>query len=323
LEVAEDVRLHAPGRLEKARIFTKELSFDVWDALRLRSQLPPPSTFTGGVIVDAVDDALPKRFWAHALLGTIARHQAVSLCAELTQPEDWAQTASPLSCENMVASMSSFYNVSMREVSLQLDSLIDQCEALLKSRNAFHTVDCPCFDLKTACNNIQQALFIFGFKLVANPRTAPGLSHFPHHFLQPGNRETHPLPLAYLFVAMARRMKLQCQIVFTEGPERGIRVRVAERDLTKPQFPIDPANRGAEYKTISGPWTSLKIHSFTLLMHLSRVITLHMQSEYSQASHTSLSCDSTMPTYNFATTGLALVQQDIGTQDLGGCPCWQ
>lgn len=116
LELLAEIRKERSGRHEKARVFTQTLSFDVWDALRLESQLEIPGWFTDAptpadTIVKPVRDALPRRYWAQTVLGTIARHEVMGLWARaFTNPTD-------VTFEQALAGLSAFFDVSIREVS--------------------------------------------------------------------------------------------------------------------------------------------------------------------------------------------------------------
>ena len=61
---------------------SNEFSFNVWDTLERESQLPIPSVFDDAVEDDVgyqlvPEHALPRRFWAKAALGVIARNRAI------------------------------------------------------------------------------------------------------------------------------------------------------------------------------------------------------------------------------------------------------
>lgn len=119
LQLADTIRLDSTcNRLEVARVFTKELSFDVWDALRLESQIQQPLCFRRDETEeedesDVEPEAVPRRFWAETILGLIARNEAVKRWGNLLTMNGDAQS---LTFEDSMASLSSVFNVSAQEV---------------------------------------------------------------------------------------------------------------------------------------------------------------------------------------------------------------
>ena len=123
LKLVDEIRLGVGrGRQEHARTFATTLSFDVWDALKLESQIPIPPCFreegqeqhNGDQSWD--EQALPRRFWADALLGVIARYEAVGLWAKMFRLESAASERVQVPFVEALSSLSSVFNVSMHEV---------------------------------------------------------------------------------------------------------------------------------------------------------------------------------------------------------------
>lgn len=80
IEILDDIVMERDARLERARQLTSTLSYDVWNALATEAECPIPEPFRGAH--DTKDGkvprhAIPRRFWARSLLGTIARYHAV------------------------------------------------------------------------------------------------------------------------------------------------------------------------------------------------------------------------------------------------------
>lgn len=189
LQLADKIRLDTKLRHERAREFTSQLSFDVWDALKIESSVPLPSSFTGeepGAPVP--EDALPRRFWATSILGTIARHQAVSIWGKIAARN---RDGPIVSFEDALSSMSSVFNVSVQEVSpvhncfahrsltwscqisKELDNIHAECVSRLELRDVCLAQDSPSFNLQALCLNLQEVLQELGFKLIQGTSGEP------------------------------------------------------------------------------------------------------------------------------------------------------
>lgn len=113
LHLLDEIRRDPRERPRKASVIA-DLSFDVWDALRLESKIPIPNCFqySGGRQDDIPKDAPPRRFWANVFLGVIARRQTVRIWhGAFRRNED-------LSFEVALASLSTMFDVSIKEVSV-------------------------------------------------------------------------------------------------------------------------------------------------------------------------------------------------------------
>ena len=111
LRLLDEIRKEPRDRLQKGS-FIADLSFDVWDALRLESKIPIPNCFQrAGQGDDGVPkDALPRRFWSNVLLGVIARRQTIGLWHRAFRRNE------EITFEVALASLSSMFDVSIKEV---------------------------------------------------------------------------------------------------------------------------------------------------------------------------------------------------------------
>lgn len=119
LQLLDHIRDH-PGDARKApatRLVSHDMSFDVWDALDRESQLPIPRAFRGEASEDDAGfdnvpaHALPRRFWAGAAKGVIARNAAMTTWCKVHLP-----AADCGSFEDILTGLSGFMEVSPSEV---------------------------------------------------------------------------------------------------------------------------------------------------------------------------------------------------------------
>ena len=117
IKILDDIVTNRDGRLERAREVTSTLSYDVWSALAAEAQCSIPEPFRGGVHDSsegqAPRHAVPRRFWARSLLGTIARSHAVRTWSGVRDNED--NDAGTL--EIALACLSSYFAYPPMEVS--------------------------------------------------------------------------------------------------------------------------------------------------------------------------------------------------------------
>ncbi|THH02586.1 hypothetical protein EW026_g306 [Hermanssonia centrifuga] len=205
LRLLDEIREERSGRHERVRCFT-QYSFDVWDALKLESELNVPNYFgglsEGPLPVNVPADALPRRYWAQAVLGVISRHSTLKRLAQVfTSPE-----GKNTSFEEALGALSSFFDVSPKEVTLQLDEIYAQCLETLSAENVPLSPGEPGYDFWFLCTQIRHSIHQLGFRLADGPQFYSVMNQFPHHFLSPGHRETIPMSLVYVYVAIARRL---------------------------------------------------------------------------------------------------------------------
>ncbi len=83
LALVDEIRLNVEGRSARARVLAREYSFDVWEALRVESVLPLPKYFRSpqdkAKDIEPAPHAFPRRYWARAVQGVIARYWAVDM----------------------------------------------------------------------------------------------------------------------------------------------------------------------------------------------------------------------------------------------------
>lgn len=118
IKILNDIIMERDARLERAREVTSTLSYDVWNALATEAQCPVPEQFRG--VNDSKDGevprhAIPRRFWARSLLGTIARSHAVRTWCAIRDKEEYH--ADTLWLETAIACLSSYFAHPPMEVS--------------------------------------------------------------------------------------------------------------------------------------------------------------------------------------------------------------
>lgn len=107
LKILDVIIIKRDGRLERAREVTSTLSYDVWSVLATEAECPIPEPFCP---FDSNDTqipphAIPRRFWARSLLGTIARSHAVRTWSRVRDDDD--EDAETL--ETAIACLSSYF----------------------------------------------------------------------------------------------------------------------------------------------------------------------------------------------------------------------
>lgn len=114
LRLLDLIRTDPENNQGLASRIVQEMSFDVWDVLELEMQLAIPKVFRNSDIDDMEEDAaphaLPRRFWAKALRGAIARYYAVKKWIDVrVHPEDQ-------SFDDVLLGFSAFMDFSPKEV---------------------------------------------------------------------------------------------------------------------------------------------------------------------------------------------------------------
>ncbi|TCD62407.1 hypothetical protein EIP91_006935 [Steccherinum ochraceum] len=240
LLLADEIRMNATGRHEKAREFARELSLDVFDALRLESRLPLPSCLEKegeDIQPDRADeDILPRRFWAQSILGMIARYEATDVWERvfMARADD-----PPVPFVEALSSFSAVFDASMQEVKTQLDTIYEACVERMKRHHLVHAST----ELQRRCITLCQVLYspepAEGFGLAEGVAFQRLLNQFPHSFLQRGNRHTIPMSLVFVFVAMARRMGINASPVNYPG---AVQAHVLPKDPSESSFLLDVAS---------------------------------------------------------------------------------
>lgn len=115
IKILDEIVMERDGRLERAREVTSNLSYDVWNALAGEAQCPIPEPFrhvddsNGGKVPS---HAIPRRFWARSLLGTIGRNHAVTAWRRARDDPEALDTL-----ETAFACLSSYFAHPPKEVS--------------------------------------------------------------------------------------------------------------------------------------------------------------------------------------------------------------
>ncbi|KAL6310145.1 hypothetical protein BKA93DRAFT_186024 [Sparassis latifolia] len=206
LVILDEIRLQLGGRHQRARVFTRELSFDVWDALGIETQLSLPKCFRpegeGGDTDDApAPHALPRRYWARTVRGIIARRHALNLWGRITSGDE------SVTFEEAISGLSAFFDISPMQISANLDNLADFCRSTLVDAGVELNPESSQYDLRDLIMRIRHVLHSLGYSAVTEFYFP--LNQFPHSFMSEGHRRTIPLSLVFVFVAIARRLGIQ------------------------------------------------------------------------------------------------------------------
>ena len=121
LSLVDEIRLNIAGRSSRARVLAREYSFDVWDALEAETVLPVPQycrcpyrRLDQDSEREAAPQALPRRYWAGAVQGVIARYWAVEMWKRAVAEDD------AVTFEEVLMGFSAFFGWSPFSVSLGL-----------------------------------------------------------------------------------------------------------------------------------------------------------------------------------------------------------
>ncbi|KAH0838039.1 YccV-like-domain-containing protein [Lanmaoa asiatica] len=209
-KILDDIIMERDGRLERAREITSTFSYDVWNMLAAEAQCPIPEPFRGVYDSDEGEvppHAIPRRFWARSLLGTIARSHAVRTWSEIKNEED--NDADTL--ETAIACLSSYFAHPPMEISSLLDILSGFCRSYLVDRNLptipvefNHSEGALCRISSSICDFLWER----GFRAAEHSRFNAFNTRFPHWFLTT-HKDTIPISLVYIFVCLARRLGIR------------------------------------------------------------------------------------------------------------------
>ncbi|RPD82367.1 hypothetical protein L226DRAFT_528536 [Lentinus tigrinus ALCF2SS1-7] len=151
LELVDGIRLEIPGRSARARVLAQELSFDVWDALRAETVLPVPKYFRSRhdkSTVDAAPHAFPRRYWARAVQGVIARYWAVRMWQRAVAGDPG------VTFEEVLLGFSTFLGWSPYVLSQALDNIATSCRQTCLAQKIILDQANPEFDLAKACDTV-------------------------------------------------------------------------------------------------------------------------------------------------------------------------
>ncbi|PCH33952.1 hypothetical protein WOLCODRAFT_160478 [Wolfiporia cocos MD-104 SS10] len=222
LELVDEIRLRLGGRHQSARRLVSSYSFDVWDALELESELPLPMSLCPQVDVHNVlgevhcvdvgnvPHALPRRYWARAIMGVIARHHVLKMWQTVYAPHDTAspeEPSEPITFEQALAGLSAFFDKSPKQIYAWLDQLAQRCKHKLIDDGVELDMQSHHYDLRTLCIRLRAVLHSMGFRNVeVGDDFYKILNQFPHALMHEEHRRTIPMSLVYIFSAVARRL---------------------------------------------------------------------------------------------------------------------
>ncbi|KAI0830505.1 hypothetical protein BC628DRAFT_1313032 [Trametes gibbosa] len=194
----------------------QEMSFDVCDALQREMQLPIPKVFrdpcTDSMHEDAAPEALPRRFWANAMLGATARYHAMKKWRDLcVRPEEHT-------FEDVLLGFSAFTDSPLpHEIVQHLDTLAASCRDRLCGKDVQVDPEEPDYDLRSVVLAIRAYIHEEGFALATGDGLPNPLSQFPHYVLGPGRSSTLPMSINWVFAAICRRLGVQAAPTNTPG----------------------------------------------------------------------------------------------------------
>ncbi|KAH9836946.1 uncharacterized protein C8Q71DRAFT_756197 [Rhodofomes roseus] len=219
LEAVDEIRLQLSGRHARAAAFVKEFSFDVWNALEREAQLPVPAYLLSGndggyldedVDMDAhVDDiphVLPRRYWAKAMMGVVARHHTLQKWASLYSAEEEEHS---VTFEDALAGLSAFYDQSPKHISSWLGMLAHDCRVQLTAGGIELDPVSPDYDLPSLVVRLRETLRGMGFCIAEGDDFYNPLNQFPHAFMRTESRKTIPMGLVYVYTSVARKLGIR------------------------------------------------------------------------------------------------------------------
>ncbi|KAI0652043.1 hypothetical protein C8Q79DRAFT_898083 [Trametes meyenii] len=155
--------------------------------------------------------ALPRRFWAEALKGAIARNHAV---------RTWSHIGSGdrgYTFDDVLLGFSAFMDISPQDITTKLDALGTQCRQRLIGQGRVLDPDMPEYDLSTLVVAIREFMNNEGFG-VASGLSFPNPFHqFPAYLLGPGRSATLPMSMNWVFAAICRRLGIRAGPTNTPG----------------------------------------------------------------------------------------------------------
>lgn len=185
------------------------LSFDVWDALEIERTQPLPVMFQqpGQDLNTLVaPHAFPRRYWAGVALDLIAKSYATRLWRRL------GEDPAAVSFEDAMAALSCFCGKSPLEMQSMFDDLASRCRAKLQADGCeLNTADAAC-DVARICTGICDFMRSEGFGPADGTDFRRVHHHFAHFYLTT-HRQTIPLSLVHVFVAIGTRLGLQASPV--------------------------------------------------------------------------------------------------------------
>ncbi|TFK90806.1 hypothetical protein K466DRAFT_660553 [Polyporus arcularius HHB13444] len=206
LTLVDAIRLEIPGRSARARVLAQELSFDVWDALRAETVLPLPEYFRSPrdeITGEAAPQAFPRRYWARAVQGVIARYWAVRMWQRAVAGDPG------VTFEEVLLGFSTFCGWSPYALAQELDSFAANCRQTFLTQKVVLDQADPKFDLTKACDTTIFYMRAEGWMDGEEDMDEHILNIYPHIPLT----EQFSFPLSalsrvWLFVTLCRRLGL-------------------------------------------------------------------------------------------------------------------
>ncbi|KAI0673329.1 hypothetical protein C8Q78DRAFT_1067685 [Trametes maxima] len=169
--------------------------------------------------------ALPRRFWAQALKGAMARYQAFRTWVRIGLDDQ------ECTFDDVLLGFSAFIDVAPQDSLAQLDELYTRCRQELVGQGRVLDPDTPGYDLPGLVVAIREFMHNEGFSLPQRGALLSPLSQFPPHLLGPGRSTTLPMSMNWVFAAICRRlgiragptntpMKVLCHIT-SPDPQKG------------------------------------------------------------------------------------------------------
>ncbi|KAI8990459.1 Transglutaminase-like superfamily-domain-containing protein [Trametes punicea] len=193
----------------------REMSFDVWDALELETQLPIPKVFRDPASDDMAEEpaphALPRRFWARCLMGAIARSYVVRRWRRLLDHDE------ETTFDDVLAGFSAFLDRSPKEAVAQLDALALQCRQRLSAEGLELDKQKAGYNLVALIRAVREFIHDEGFAVATGTEFMNLMNQFPHHFLGAGRSTTIPISMCWIFCGICRRLSIQAEPTNTPG----------------------------------------------------------------------------------------------------------
>ncbi|KAI1789814.1 Transglutaminase-like superfamily-domain-containing protein [Ganoderma leucocontextum] len=237
LELVDCIRMHPEERDVASHRLVLEFSWDVWDALELETQVPIPHAFRdpageSAPYQEPAPHALPRRFWATASLGAMARYHAVKNWARILKRDEGC------TFEDVLTGLSAFMDISPYHISKQLDDLANQCRQRLTTAGMNLVYADPGCELLKIAVAVRDFLHDEGFAVASDGMAFYNpFNQFPHYFLTVGRSSTLPISINYVYSAICRRLGITA--LPTNTP-RKVLCHIASNDPEQGDILVDP-----------------------------------------------------------------------------------
>ncbi|KAI0715409.1 hypothetical protein C8Q76DRAFT_796170 [Earliella scabrosa] len=209
LLLVDEIRLNIAGRGARARVLAREYSFDVWDALTAETVLPLPKYFRSPHHLNSERDpapqAFPRRYWARAVQGVIARYWAVEMWKRAVAGDD------EVTFEEVLMGFSAFFGWSPYSLAKELDQAAENCRSWLNERHVVMDRFNREFDLHKVCEVLLDVMRNGQFNLTAHDPVSDEhlVALYPHALLTDEiDFVVSDLAKVWYLVAICRRLGL-------------------------------------------------------------------------------------------------------------------